>query len=365
MGKKTPLYDQHLALNARMVEFGGWDMPLNYGSQIEEHQTVRNHAGLFDVSHMNIVDISGKTAKDFLKYLLANNIEKLLPGKALYSCMLNQSGGVIDDLIVYMLSGDHYQLVLNAATKEKDMIWLDHQNKSHQNFFCDITPREDLAILAIQGPNAIKIAESVLSGSFGAAVSALKPFHFAVSENILAARTGYTGEDGLELIIKSEIAVPLWRKLLGAGAHPVGLGARDTLRLEAGLSLYGQDMDESTSPLESNLGWTVALEPVDRNFIGREALISVQPTRKLVGFILESGGILRHDQKVYCGDQRQEIGVITSGSFSPVLNQSIALARILDKDTGQENTEYFVDIRGKFLPVKVTKPVFVRKGRQV
>lgn len=373
MGKKTPLYDQHLALKARMVEFGGWEMPINYGSQIEEHQAVRNHAGLFDVSHMNIVDISGKTAKDFLKYLLANNIEKLIPGKALYSCMLNQSGGVVDDLIVYMLSENHYQLVLNAATKEKDMRWLYDQNKTHQNFLCEITPREDLSILALQGPNAIKIAESVLSGNFGAAVSALKPFHFVFSENILAARTGYTGEDGLELIVKSEIAEKMWRKILGAGAHPIGLGARDTLRLEAGLSLYGQDMDESTSPLESNLGWTVALEPADRNFIGRDALTSTQLTRKLVGLILESGGVLRHDQKVYFGDQKQEIGVITSGSFSPVLNQSIALARILDTDLNidinkgidQNSTEYFVDIRGKFLPVKITKPVFVRKGKRV
>lgn len=361
MAKKTVLYDQHLALKARMVEFGGWEMPINYGSQIEEHQAVRNHAGLFDVSHMNIVDISGVTAKDFLRYLLANNIDKLIPGKALYSCMLNQVGGVVDDLIVYMLSENHYQLVLNAATREKDMNWLYSQN-NNQNFLCDITPREDLAILALQGPNAMSIAESVLSGDFGAAVSTLKPFHFINSENILAARTGYTGEDGLELIIKSELAETLWCKILGAGAHPIGLGARDTLRLEAGLSLYGQDMDESTSPLESNLGWTVALEPIDRNFIGREALTSTQISRKLIGLILESGGVLRHDQKIYAEkDHQQEIGVITSGGFSPVLNQSIALARIVDQDI----TECFVDIRGKRLPVKITKPAFVRRGKKV
>jgi len=359
MAKKTVLYDQHLALKARMVEFGGWEMPLNYGSQIEEHQAVRNHAGLFDVSHMNIVDIKGTRAKNFLKYLLANNIDKLITGKALYSCMLNQMGGVMDDLIVYMLSENHYQLVLNAATREKDLNWLYSQNKSNENFLCDITPREDLAILALQGPNAMSIAESVLSGDFGAAVSVLKPFYFAISENILAARTGYTGEDGLEFIIKSELAENMWCKILGAGAHPIGLGARDTLRLEAGLCLYGQDMDESTTPWESNLGWTIALEPVDRNFIGREALVSTQPSRKLVGLILESGGILRHDQKIYC--EGQEIGVITSGGFSPVLNQSIALARIVDKDISAP----FVDIRGKYLPVKITKPIFVRRGKKV
>ncbi len=364
MGKKTPLYDQHLALKARMVEFGGWEMPLNYGSQIEEHQAVRNHAGLFDVSHMNIVDITGKTAKDFLKYLLANNIEKLIPGKALYSCMLNQSGGVVDDLIVYMHSENHYQLVLNAATREKDMDWLYRQNKNNQNFLCKITPQEDLSILALQGPHAISIAESVLSGDFGAAVSTLKPFYFINSENILAARTGYTGEDGLELIIKSEIAETLWRKIIGAGAHPIGLGARDTLRLEAGLCLYGQDMDESTSPWESNLGWTIALEPADRNFVGREVIAATQPSRKLVGLILESGGILRHGQKIYSGGEaKQEIGVITSGGFSPILNQSIALARILDLD--QNIIACFVDIRGKFLPVKITQPAFVRKGKKL
>jgi aminomethyltransferase len=359
MAKKTPLYDQHLALNARMVEFAGWEMPINYGSQIEEHQATRSHAGLFDVSHMNIVDIKNKTAKDFLKYLLANDISKLIPGKALYSCMLNHQGGVIDDLIVYMLSGDHYQLVLNAGTKEKDLQWLQQQNTFH----CQITPREDLAILALQGPYAMRIAESVFSGDFGAEVAALKPFCFAVSEHILAARTGYTGEDGLELIVSAEIAVNLWQKILGAGAHPIGLGARDTLRLEAGLNLYGQDMDESTSPLASNLGWTVVFKPEERDFIGREALVSSEISQKFVGLILEKGGILRHDQKIFSENQEnnQEIGVITSGGFSPVLNCSIALARIINKDI----TEAFVDIRGKLLPVKITKPAFVRRGKKL
>jgi aminomethyltransferase len=355
MVKKTRLYDQHLALNARMTAFAGWDMPLHmplhYGSQIEEHQAVRRHAGLFDVSHMNVVDITGQTAKNFLQHLLANDVEKLISGKALYTCMLNEQGGVIDDLIVYQLSDTHYRLVLNAGTKEKDMQWLETQNK---NKLLAIVSQPNKAILALQGPKAISIAESVLHKDY----AALKPFYFMLSDNILAARTGYTGEDGLEFILDAEIAVDLWRKLLEAGAHPVGLGARDTLRLEAGLNLYGQDMDESTSPLESNLGWTVAFEPADRDFIGREALRATPVTRKFVGLILETGGILRHDQKVFSGDQ-QEIGVITSGGFSPVLNCSIALARIVD----QPFTECFVNIRNKLLPVNITKPVFVKKGK--
>jgi aminomethyltransferase len=355
MGKKTFLYEQHIALKARMVEFAGWEMPIHYGSQLDEHHATRTHAGLFDVSHMNIVDVKGQKAKNFLKYILANNIDKLMSGKALYSCMLNMQGGVVDDLIVYMLSENHYQLVLNAAAKEKDMQWL----QKHNAFQCAVDVREDLAMLALQGPHAIKIAESVFGGNLGTAVSALKPFHFAVSENISAARTGYTGEEGLELIVNGKIAADVWQKMLDGGARPVGLGARDTLRLEAGLNLCGQDMDESTSPLVSNLGWTVAFKPEERDFIGRQALISTPVSQQFVGLILETGGILRHDQKIFSA--HQEIGVITSGGFSPVLNCSIGFARILKTET----SEIFVEIRGKLHPVKMTKPVFVRHGKRL
>jgi aminomethyltransferase len=355
MGKKTPLYKEHCALNARMVEFGGWEMPLNYGSQIEEHQSVRHHAGLFDVSHMNIVDVKGTEAKNYLRYLLANDVEKLNPSKALYSCMLNEKGGVIDDLIAYQLSENHYQLVLNAATKEKDLNWL----YQHQIPDIEILPQENLAILALQGPHALKVAQSVFSGDFGTKLASLKPFQLVKYENILAARTGYTGENGFEFIIKENLAVDLWHKLLGAGAHPIGLGARDTLRLEAGLNLYGQDMDEFTSPLESNLEWTVAWEPLGRDFVGRSAISSKITSRKLVGLILEKGGILRHDQKVF--SHNQEIGVITSGIFSPTLNCSIAFARIQNKDF----PDYSVEVRGKLLSVMLTKPVFVKHGKRV
>jgi aminomethyltransferase len=358
MLRHTALYSEHIALDARMVDFAGWEMPLHYGSQLEEHHSVRNHAGIFDVSHMNVTDISGKNAHNFLRYLLANDIAKLTaPGKALYSCMLNEAGGVIDDLIVYYMAPQQYRLVLNAGTAQKDVAWI----KQHANAYdVQVHACNDLAIIALQGPHAKNILASLFGGDYFAAIAALKPFHFLVN-HLMIARTGYTGEDGYEIIMPATDAVSLWQKLLGAGAKPSGLGARDTLRLEAGFNLYGSDMDETTSPWESNLSWTLALTPT-REFIGQKALIAQQENgigRFLVGLLLEKGGVLRHGQKVYLNSDM--IGEITSGGFSPTLNCSIAMARLSNPNIKACQ----VDLRGKLLQVSVVKPAFVRKGKSL
>lgn len=361
MPQRTPLYPEHLKQHALMVDFAGWEMPLHYGSQIEEHHKVRQDAGMFDVSHMGVVDIVGADAKPYLEYLLANNVGKLkAPGKALYTCMLNREGGVIDDLIVYFISPTHYRLVVNAATREKDIRWLQQQATS---FDVKILFQPSLAILAIQGPHAcakVSIAIPALKDK----IAALKPFHFFqekkahTEHNILIARTGYTGEEGLEMIASPDTIVHYWKAFLLVGIAPIGLGARDTLRLEAGLNLYGQDMDETVSPLESNLAWTVALEPHDRQFIGREALEKQNQTglqRKLVGLILLDKGVLRHHQRVLLGNE--PVGTITSGTYSPTLKQAIALARV--QATVEEDC--FVEIRGKQLKAQIVQPPFVRR----
>lgn len=347
---KTPLYEWHVAQHATMVDFAGWQMPIHYGSQLEEHHAVRQHAGIFDVSHMNVVDISGTEAKSFLKKILANNIEKIQPGRALYTCMLNEHAGVIDDLIVYYITEHRFRVVLNAGTREKDLHWLTKTSLCFKDLA--IQPQPELAIIALQGPEAIQIAKKIFNSI------PEKIFNFVFLENIMLARTGYTGEDGVEIILPATQAQKIWEEVVQLGAKPIGLGARDSLRLEAGLNLYGSDMDESTSPLESNVSWTVAFEPVDRKFMGREKLEEQKKggvPRKLIGLILEKGGVLRHGQKVWSNDK--EIGVITSGGFSPMLNMSIAMARI----DNQPITEASVEIRGKFLPVSITPLPFIKK----
>lgn len=359
MPDKTPLYDAHVALGARMVDFGGWEMPVNYGSQIEEHHAVRNDAGMFDVSHMTVVDLKGAATRSFLSRLLANDVAKLRePGKALYSCMLNDAGGVIDDLIVYYLADDWFRMVVNAATREKDLAWIKEQAAGEE---LTITERSDLAMIAVQGPNARQKAAALLSSEQAESALALKPFSAAVVGELFVARTGYTGEDGWEILLPAELAADFWNRLNQAGVRPCGLGARDTLRLEAGMNLYGNDMDESTTPLESALSWTVALEPQERDFIGRSALDKIKADgvdRKLVGLILEGKGVLRAHQKVICaaGD-----GETTSGSFSPTLGCSIGMARV--PVACAEQCE--VEIRGKLLPARVVKTTFVRNGEAV
>jgi aminomethyltransferase len=358
MGNRTPLYEEHLKAGGKLVDFAGWDMPINYGSQIEEHHAVRHGAGMFDVSHMTVVDLTGERVREYLRLLLANDVVRLKDtGKALYSCMLNTTGGVIDDLIVYYLQDDYYRMVVNAATREKDLAWLVEQAKA---FDVTVKERPELAMIAIQGPDARDTVLDVLDPERAAIAGTLKPFVGAFSDDWFIARTGYTGEDGFEIILPGGAAGGFWRRLHAAGVGPAGLGARDTLRLEAGMNLYGADMDEAVTPLESGLAWTVAWEPQDRDFIGRNALETQRREgvpRKLVGLLLEGKGVLRNHQKVIVGNNGT--GEITSGSFSPTLQRSIGLARV-PQDTGDSCQ---VEIRGKQLPARVVKPPFVRNGK--
>ncbi len=365
MSQQTVLFDKHRASGGKMVDFAGWQMPVNYGSQIAEHQLVRHDAGMFDVSHMVIVDLSGDSVTGFLRYLLANDVARLKqPGKALYSCMLNDAGGVIDDLIVYYMHNSWYRMVVNAATREKDLAWLTQQAAA---FGVEVNERADLAMIAVQGPNAREQALSVLPPDVAAAARPLARFYGVDSGEWFVGRTGYTGEDGFEVMLPAGEAGILWDKLLAAGVKPCGLGARDTLRLEAGMNLYGSDMTETTSPLISGLGWTISWQPEDRDFIGRRALQAEQAAgvkQKLVGLALEQRGVLRAHQSVLAKDNAGHPlgkGEVTSGTFSPTLKKSIALARV-PAATG----EYCeVDIRGKLLPARVVKPVFVRDGQAV
>ncbi len=357
MGLKTPLYQPPVAAGARMVDFGGWDMPVNYGSQIEEHHAVRRDAGMFDVSHMLSADVTGARAWDCLRHLLANDVARLKePGKALYSCMLNEHGGVIDDLIVYFVNDDWFRVVVNAGTRDKDIAWL----KSHAGAFgVDIKPRTDLAMIAVQGPNA-RAKAAALIGEYATAALALKPFSGRELGPYFIARTGYTGEDGWEIMLPAGAAAKFWGDLQAAGVAQCGLGARDTLRLEAGMNLYGNDMDENVSPLESGLTWTVAFDPAERDFIGRAALEALRKNgvpRKLVGLILEDRGVLRGHQKVIVPGVGE--GELTSGTFSPTLQRSIGLARV-PAATGEQVQ---VDIRGKLLAARIVKYPFVRNGK--
>ena len=375
----TPLYDSHLAAGARMVDFSGWEMPIHYGSQIEEHHAVRRDAGMFDVSHMCALDLAGPDARGWLRRLLANDVAKLTtPGKALYSCLLNEAGGIIDDLIVYFFTAEHYRIVVNAGTAEKDIAWMQAQLAG---FKAQLTQRRSganaLAMIAVQGPNARERFWTAFPAS-RAATEALGVFQAAEwrlplspvaspaaerAENWLIARTGYTGEDGFEITLPATDAAQTWRKLLDAGIKPCGLGARDTLRLEAGMNLYGQDMDENITPYEAGLKWTVDLKDAARDFIGKSALEGKdarQVRNQFAGLLLLDRGVLRAHQKVITP---QGTGEITSGTFSPSLNQSIALARLpVDVRIGNEVE---VEIRDKRLRARVVKPSFVRNGQSL
>ncbi|MES9854587.1 MAG: glycine cleavage system aminomethyltransferase GcvT [Candidatus Thiodiazotropha sp. L084R] len=360
MNKQTVLYAKHQAMGAKLVPFGGWDMPLHYGSQLNEHHQVRKDAGMFDVSHMTVVDIKGAGVRSFLRYLLANDVNRLKnKGKALYTCMLNEQGGVVDDLIVYYLGDEWYRLVVNAATTEKDIAWMETQSAQYD---LKITPRRDLAMIAVQGPNAKSKTLPLLSQQLQQTGSDLKPFNAVADGDWFVASTGYTGEDGFEIMLPGDQAADFWQRLNDAGVAPCGLGSRDTLRLEAGMNLYGTDMDEETTPLESGLSWTVAWEPDDRQFIGRGKLESQRndpQKKKLIGLVLTGRGVLRNHLKLFNGEQ--EIGEITSGGFAPTLERSIAFARV-SPDVG-EHCE--VEIRGKRVQAQVVKPPFARQGKAV
>lgn len=357
MGLRTPLFSEHQRLGARMVPFGGWDMPLHYGSQIEEHHAVRRTAGMFDVSHMRPVDIEGPDALAFLRYLLANDADKLVtPGKALYSCMLNPRGGVVDDLILYFRESGRYRAVVNAGTAEKDLEWMQLRCEGRR---VRISRRDDLAMIAIQGPDARERAAPSLPDGLREAAMRIAPFSAAEDSHWFVGRTGYTGEDGFEVILPADDALGLWRGLAASGVRPCGLGARDTLRLEAGLNLYGQDMDEDTSPLESGLSWTVAWDPQGREFVGREALAARRDQaarQELVGLLLTGRGILRPHQEVRADGR--VVGEVTSGGYSPTLERSIAFARIAPIHAA----ECRVVIRGTEVGARVVKPPFVRHG---
>jgi aminomethyltransferase len=358
MGRHTPLFDLHQELGARLVDFGGWDMPVQYSSQIGEHHAVRRASGVFDVSHMCVIDLRGEKVRAFLQKLLANDVGKLHePGKALYSCMLNEHGGVIDDLIVYYSSHTWFRVVVNAGTRDKDLEWI---RRHATEFDVDVKERADLAMVAVQGPDARAKFVKLLSPAGAQSAMTLEPFFGREIDGWFIARTGYTGEDGFEVMLPATEVVRVWKDLNAMGVASCGLGARDTLRLEAGMNLYGNDMDETKNPLESGLAWTVAFEPETRNFIGREALEAVRvrgPSQKLVGLLLEDRGVLRGHQKVVVPGAGE--GEITSGTYSSTLERSIAFARVPAGTNGHVQ----VDIRGKLLDARVVKPPFVRFGK--
>jgi aminomethyltransferase len=357
MLKKTALHPNHVALGAKLVDFAGWEMPIQYASQLDEHHAVRQGAGMFDVSHMTAVDLLGVRTREFLRYLLANDAAKLkTPGKALYSCMLNEAAGTIDDLIVYFVAEDWFRLVVNAGTTDKDLAWLRQQAPA---FDVEVRHRPDLGILAVQGPQARERVAALLPPPAAERALALTPFSATWDGELFVGRTGYTGEDGFELIAPSAELPGTWARLITAGVKPCGLGARDTLRLEAGMNLYGQDMDETVSPLECGLAWTVAWAPEDRNFIGRAALEAQRavPPRRMVGLVLEGRGVLRAHMKVRSANGLE--GETTSGGFAPTMKGSVALARV---PAGAE-APFEVEIRGQWLPTREVKPPFVRNGK--
>ncbi len=356
--RHTPLYAEHQAAGGKIVDFGGWALPVNYGSQIEEHMAVRNDCGMFDVSHMTVSDIEGADARDFLRHLLANDVAKTdsQPGKAIYSCMLNEEAGVIDDLIVYHINSQHYRIISNAATRDKVIPWF---IETASNFNVQVTERPEMALIAVQGPNALSYLTKVLNETDSTLVADLTKFQAAQTSRAFIGRTGYTGEDGYELVGEAAQLVELWKALIAAKVQPCGLGARDTLRLEAGMALYGNDLDETHSPFESGLKWSVDLRS-ERDFIGRSALENKAPEWQSVGLVLNDKGILRSHQTLHLGDQ--EVGEITSGTYSPSLEKSIAMARIKAELDSTQLDEITVLVRKKQLSVSVTKPPFLKKA---
>jgi len=357
MAKPTPLQAWHQAQGGRLVDFAGWSLPIHYGSQINEHHAVRQHAGLFDVSHMGIVDLRGSGSRDLLRWLLANDVARLdeNPGRALYSCLLNPAGGVLDDLIVYYMSPEWYRVVVNGATRDSDLAWLTQHAAGRG---VTVTLRDDLAMVALQGPAAPAIGAPLLSERYAIDVAALSRFQAAAQGDYFVGRTGYTGEDGYEVMLPAAEVTPLAEALTAAGVAPCGLGARDTLRLEAGMNLYGQDMDSGVTPLESGLAWTVSLT-AERDFIGRDALLKQRTlgiARTLVGVVLRDAGVLRPQQPVRCASGG--VGVITSGSFSPTLQRSIGFARVPAGDADGCR----VEVRGRELAAQIVRLPFVRNG---
>ena len=360
MLQQTPLYSQHIQASAKMVDFHGWSMPIHYGSQIVEHEHVRKSCGIFDVSHMTILDFEGLQVKDFIRYLLTNDVDNLKEDyDGLYSAMMNQSGGIVDDLIAYKMPFG-YRLVVNCATRKDDLEWISSQLKKYQ---VKMKERDDLSMLAIQGPRSKKVILNCPSLTLGT-LDNKKKQQGVFEDGIFIAKTGYTGEFGFEVILPNNRAGLLWEDVIDAGAKPVGLGARDTLRLEAGMNLYGFEMDQSISPLECNMEWTVSLKDKKRNFLGKEAFLAKKNTNNnlhLVGILLEERVIIRSGQDIFLNKERSIKGVVTSGTYSPTLKKSIALARLpkLNKEI------CYTEVRGKLLEAKIGKPRFVKEGKNI
>jgi len=361
--RRTPLADAHVALGGKMVDFGGWYMPVQYTSLVEEHQAVRERAGLFDVSHMGEVRVRGKETLAFLSYLTVNDPTKLEDGQAQYTAMATKEGTVVDDLLIYRFSQDECLLVINAANQEKDFQWMKHHAKG---FDVQLTDESDATgQIAIQGPKALKILQKIAAPG----LSNIEYYRFRneVIDGVpvLVSRTGYTGEDGFECYLPAEHTGDLWSKLLEAGKEvnllPCGLGARDTLRLEARMHLYGQDMDETTTLLEANLGWITKLKK-DQDFLGKAALLQQRDsgvTRKLVGFELEDRGIARHGYPVE--EAGEEVGHVTSGTHSPTLKKSIGLAYVPLSLSKPGNT-FQIRIRNKLVSAVVVKGPFYQRS---
>lgn len=357
MGLRTPLYDMHLALGAKIVDFNGWDMPLHYGSQVEEHHQVRRECGVFDISHMSIFDIQGAKAQAFLQYLLSGDVALLESvGQVQHSILLNEQGGIIDDVMLFRTDSG-YRLVTNAVTQKRVQQWLEQHAK---NYACTVEWRNDLCLFSIQGPETRERLPAVLNSAKAAHVKNLEQHSAALEGDWLISCTGFTGEDGIEIMLPAKQAIDFMNDLVGAGISPIGIGARDTLRLEAGFNLYGFDMTEETSPLVANMDHLIHWQPESRDFIGRQALqaqLAHGVSEKLVGLVLEERGVLRAKQPVRINQQTS--GVITSGSFSPTLGKAIALARVPSDTTDRGE----VEIRHKWFPVRVVKPRFVRHGK--
>lgn len=357
MGLRTPLYDMHLALGAKMVDFNGWEMPLHYGSQVEEHHHVRKECGVFDISHMSLFDIQGAQAQALLQYLLSTDVAVLnTAGQTQHSILLNEQGGIIDDVVVFH-TDTGYRLVTNAVTRQRVQHWLEQHAA---NFGCTVQWRNDLCLFSIQGPLTRERLTTILSSSRLSLVQNLTQHTSAIDGDWLISCTGYTGEDGIEIMLPAQQAIDFMNELVGAGISPIGIGARDTLRLEAGFNLYGFEMTEEVSPLVANMEHLVHWQPESRDFIGRQALQAQREqgvTEKLVGLVLEERGVLRAKQPVRINQQAS--GVITSGSFSPTLGKAIALARV-PMDTADRGE---VEIRHKWFPVRVVTPRFVRQGK--
>ncbi len=361
--KRTPLYEEHLALGARMVEFGGWDMPVQYSGILEEHRAVRTRAGLFDVSHMGEFNVQGKDALAFLQHLVPNDVSKLALNQALYTQLCQPDGGTIDDLIIYHLDENRYMMVVNAANIDKDFEWTRQQTTGFDVALTNIS--DETALVALQGPEA----QAILQPLTPVDLSSVAYYHCAPGAvdgiECLISRTGYTGEDGFELYCAPGDVVSLWRKLLAAGKErgllPAGLGARDTLRLEAGYCLYGHELDETTNPLEAGLGWTVKLAKGD--FLGHDALATIKQEglkRKLMGIEMVERGVARGGYALYDGDRC--IGILTSGAPSPVLSKNIGMGYVEIADAVPGKTIQ-VDIRGKHAEARIVALPFYKRQK--